>query len=123
MWGVGFLFSRLTTCASRLTIEDTGFCLKAFSLRSLGAVCNAGPLTSRPGGPVLKRWVRAEFISVGWDEVAFEPTLYILGERGYTSKDKVEKVYSKSTIKRNLLLRVEVCARFKITLQQEVSNG
>jgi hypothetical protein len=67
--------------------------------------------------------VRAKFISVGWEEVAFEPTLYILGERGYTSKDKVEKVYSKSTIKRNLLLRVEVCVRFKITLQQEVSNG
>jgi len=41
--GMGFLFSRLTTCASRLRIEDTGFCLKAFSLRSLGAVCNAGP--------------------------------------------------------------------------------
>ena len=32
--------------------------------------------------------MRAKFISVGWEEVAFEPTLYILGERGYTSKDK-----------------------------------
>jgi hypothetical protein len=39
-------------------------CLKAFSLRSLGVVGNAGPPTSRPGGLDLKRWVRAEFISV-----------------------------------------------------------
>jgi len=76
----------------------------------------------RPCAPVSSR-AKLKDWSPGRNKCQFSTTLYILGERGYTSKDKVEKVYSKSTIKRNLLLRVEVCVRFKITLQQEVSNG
>jgi hypothetical protein len=41
--------------------------------------------------------------------------LCILGERGYASKNRIEKIYSKSTIKRNLLLRVDVSLLFFVS--------
>ena len=64
---------RLSPPALRYRFFAMRYALCACFFRCLKAY-KAGPPTSRPGGLDLKRWVRAEFISVGWDEVAFEPT-------------------------------------------------